>query len=243
MMTKETEERFRLFFVKHSAFSFGRCRLHPMGQNGIIIWCNLKEDKVLTAREYIKHNFNVPNILTIIRLLLVPVYVALFAAGEKYSALTVFLLASFTDLLDGRIARKYNLITDFGKLMDPLADKIMVLTAMFSMAIGNRRIQPVIPWLAVIILLAKEIYMVWGAARLYKKGIVAYSSMIGKVAQCAFIVGLVSVFFHDWFAVICDGWFMTLDVMLIWLAVILTLCAVVRYNNHYRREAREKGFL
>ena len=203
----------------------------------------MKEETALTAREYIKHNFNVPNVLTIIRLLLVPVYIVLFSAGEKYAALTVFLLASFTDLLDGRIARKYNLITDFGKLMDPLADKIMVLTAMFSMAIGNRRILPVIPWAAVVILLAKELYMVWGAARLYKKGIVAYSSMIGKVAQCAFIAGLVSVFFHDWFAVICEGWFMTLDVMLIWIAVILTLCAMVRYNNHYRREAREKGLL
>ena len=214
-----------------------------MAENGIIIGCSLKEETVLTAREYIRHNFNVPNALTVIRLLLVPVYIAMFSAGEKYAALTVFLLASFTDLLDGRIARKYNLITDFGKLMDPLADKIMVLTTMFSMAAGNRRIPPVIPWMAVIILLGKEIYMVWGAAKLYKKGIVAYSSMIGKVAQCAFIAGLVSVFFHDWFELVCEGWFMTLDVMLIWIAVILTLCAMVRYNSHYRREAREKGVI
>lgn len=197
----------------------------------------------MTVREYIKSNLNVPNILTVIRILLVPVYVALFAAGEKYSALTVFLLASFTDLLDGRIARKYNLITDFGKLMDPLADKIMVLTAMFSMAIGNRRIAPVIPWSAVIILLAKEIYMVYGAARLYNKGIVAYSNMLGKAAQCAFIASLVAVYFHDWFELKCAGWFMTLDLILLWIAVILTLSAMVTYNSHYRREAREKGLL
>ena len=197
----------------------------------------------MTAREYIKHNFNVPNVLTIIRLALVPVYIVFFALGEKYSALTVFLLASFTDLLDGRIARKYNLITDFGKLMDPLADKIMVLTAMFSMAIGNRRIPPVIPWPAVILLLAKEAYMVWGAVRLYNKGIVAYSSMIGKVAQCAFIAGLVAVYFHEWFGMVCVGWFMTLDLILIWLAVILTMIALVFYIRHYRREAREKGVL
>ena len=197
----------------------------------------------MTAREYIKQNFNVPNVLTIIRLVLVPVYIAFFALGEKYSALTVFLLASFTDLLDGRIARKYHLITDFGKLMDPLADKIMVLTVMFSMAIGNRRIPPVIPWPAVVLLLAKEAYMVWGAARLYNKGIVAYSSMIGKVAQCAFIAGLVAVYFHEWFGMVCQSWFMTLDLILIWLAVILTLCALVFYIRHYRREAREKGVL
>lgn len=214
-----------------------------MDEDGIMIFVAIKEEAALNAREYIRTNLNVPNVLTVIRLLLVPVYVALFAAGEKYSALTVFLLASFTDLLDGRIARKYNLITDFGKLMDPLADKIMVLTAMFSMAIGNRRIAPVIPWSAVVILLAKEAYMVYGAARLYNKGIVAYSSMIGKAAQCAFIASLVAVYFHDWFAQHCAGWFMTLDLLLLWLAVILTLCALVFYIRHYRREAREKGVL
>ena len=85
----------------------------------------------MKAREYIRQNMNVPNVLTLIRLLLVPVYIALFAMGDRYAALTVFLLASLTDMLDGQIARKYGLVTDFGKLMDPLADKIMVVTAMF----------------------------------------------------------------------------------------------------------------
>ena len=60
--------------------------------------------------------------------------------------LATFLAASLTDLLDGRIARKYNLITDFGKLVDPFADKVMVLTALFSMAIGSPAIPPVVPW-------------------------------------------------------------------------------------------------
>ena len=197
----------------------------------------------MTVREYIRKNLNAPTVLTIIRLLLVPVYIALFCAGEKYSALTVFLLASFTDLLDGRIARKYNLITDFGKLMDPLADKIMVLTAMFSMAIGNRRIPAVIPWPAVLILLAKELYMVYGATKLYNKGIVAYSSMIGKVAQCAFILSLVAVYFHEFFNDMCRGWFMPLDLVLLWISVGLTLCALMFYIRHYRREAREKGII
>ena len=214
-----------------------------MAENGIIIGCNLKEEAVLTAREYIRHNFNVPNALTVIRLLLVPVYIVMFSAGEKYAALTVFLLASFTDLLDGRIARKYNLITDFGKLMDPLADKVMVLTAMISMSIDNKYISAVIPWAAVVILFVKELIMVIGSSKLLKSGVVVYASMIGKVAQCGFIAGLVAVFFHERFEVLCEGWFMTLDVMLIWIAVILTLCAMVRYNSHYRREAREKGVL
>lgn len=197
----------------------------------------------MTAREYIKANLNAPNVLTTLRFLLVPVYIALFALGKKYQALTIFLLASFTDLLDGRIARRYNLITDFGKLMDPLADKVMVLTAMISMAIGNEAIPPVIPWLAVVILLVKEGVMVWGGIKLYRKGIVAYSSMIGKAAQCVFIASLVAVYFHDWFLQVCEGWFLPLDILLLWLAVTLTLCALAFYLDHYIREAKAKGLL
>ena len=95
----------------------------------------------MTAKELIRKNLNVPNVLTMIRLLLVPVYVVLFVSGQKYAALVTFLAASLTDLLDGRIARKYNLITDFGKLVDPFADKVMVLTALLSMAIGSSAIR------------------------------------------------------------------------------------------------------
>ena len=197
----------------------------------------------MTARQYIKENLNVPNVLTIIRMLLVPVYIAVFAAGYKYWALFVFLLASFTDWLDGRIARKYHLITDFGKLMDPLADKIMVLTAMISMAVGSGSIKPVIPWTAVVILLGKELYMVQGGVRLYKKGIVVQAHMIGKVAQCAFIVSLVAVYFHDWFVGVCPGWLLTPDLILLWLSVALTLLAMVHYIRASLRTARERGVI
>ena len=133
----------------------------------------------MTAKEFIRKNLNVPNILTMIRLLLVPVYVALFIGGHKYAALVTFLVASLTDLLDGRIARKYNLITDFGKLVDPFADKVMVLTVLFSMAIGSPAIPAVVPWAAVIILLAKELVMILGGVAMYRHGIVVYYSMIG----------------------------------------------------------------
>ena len=186
---------------------------------------------------------NLPNKLTVGRMIAVPFFIAAYMLGYYPVALVLFCLASLTDALDGKIARKRGLVTNFGKIMDPLADKIMVLTAMFSMAIGNRRIPPVIPWPAVILLLAKEAYMVWGAAKLYNKGIVAYSSMIGKVAQCAFILSLVAVYFHEFFDDMCRGWFMSLDLILLWISVGLTLCALVFYIRHYRREAREKGII
>lgn len=197
----------------------------------------------MTAREYIRKNLNVPNVLTIIRLLLVPVYVICFACGLKMTALMVFLVASFTDLLDGRIARKYNLITDFGKLMDPFADKVMVLTAMCSMTIGNGAIPPVIPWPAVVILLAKELVLVIGGWKLLQKGMVVHSIMIGKVAHCVFIGGLIATYFHDWFAQQCSQWPLTPDIILIWLAVILTLIAMVTYVRRALQAARQSGIL
>ncbi len=197
----------------------------------------------MTIREYMRQNWNVPNVLTLIRLFLVPVYVALFAIGEKYSALTVFLLASFTDLLDGRIARKYNLITDFGKLMDPLADKVMVITAMCSMAIGNKTISAVIPWAAVIILFIKELIMVIGSAVMLRYQIVVYSTMVGKVAQCMFIASLVAVYFHDWFVALCSGWFMPLDLLMLWVSIALTLCALIIYVTRSVRVAKEQGII
>jgi CDP-diacylglycerol--glycerol-3-phosphate 3-phosphatidyltransferase len=76
--------------------------------------------------------WNVPNILTIFRIALIPVYIVFYRKGDYYVALTVFLVASLTDFLDGKIARKHHLVTSFGKLADPLADKLMCITVLLS---------------------------------------------------------------------------------------------------------------
>lgn len=193
----------------------------------------------MTAREYIKKNANVPNALTLLRLLLVPVYVVLFVKGRKYAALLTFMAASFTDLLDGYIARKYNLITDFGKLMDPLADKVMVLTAMFSMVFGNRHIPGVIPLAAVLVLFAKEAYLMYGSYRLLKRGLVVHSQMSGKVAHCAFILGLVLSYFHDQLAEALPWLPVGIDVIIIWLAVAIALYAMAFYTRDSLQKLKE----
>ena len=87
--------------------------------------------------------WTIPNVLTIIRIILIPVFVVLFFKGYKIAALCVFCAASLTDMLDGYLARKLNQITDFGKLFDPLADKVMVVTAMVCQALIG-----VFPWFA-----------------------------------------------------------------------------------------------
>lgn len=73
---------------------------------------------------------NLPNKLTVLRIVLVPVFMAALLLWNRYVALGIFILASLTDLLDGKIARKYNLVTTFGKFMDPIADKLLVIAAM-----------------------------------------------------------------------------------------------------------------
>ena len=97
---------------------------------------------------------NLPNKLTMMRVILIPVYLVLWHLdfpGNHYAALAVFVIASLTDLLDGYVARHYHQITDFGKFMDPLADKVLVLTAMTCFCAAGR-----FPDWALAIVIARE---------------------------------------------------------------------------------------
>ena len=84
-------------------------------------------------------DMNLPNKLTMLRVIMIPVFLVVLLSGivpsplNRYIAVVIFIAASFTDYLDGHIARKYNLVTNFGKFMDPLADKLLVAAAMISM--------------------------------------------------------------------------------------------------------------
>lgn len=175
-----------------------------------------------------KENLNVPNALTMLRMLMIPVYVVLFLNGHKYWALFTFLLAGATDVADGMIARRFNLITDFGKLMDPLADKLMGLTALLSMAIGTEQIPAVVPWAVVAVLFAKELLMVLGGLVMLKKHIVVYSKPIGKAAQAVLTVGLTAAYFHEQLANVW-AWQVSPDVLTLYAAMALTLIALGVY--------------
>lgn len=197
----------------------------------------------MNAWANIKKNATIPNALSIVRLLLVPAYVILFLEGHKDFALTVFLAACLTDLLDGFLARKLQQITNFGKLIDPLADKVMVLTTMFSLVFGSAQIPAVIPWQAVVILLLKECVMVVGGLIMLKHGIVVHSSLIGKIAHGVIIGALAASFFHDMLSAAFPAWPMSPDLMLVWLAVALTLCAMIFYILRSIQKARAMGII
>ena len=128
---------------------------------------------------------HVPNILTAIRLLLIPV-IFYFALEENYIVAVIFLtLSGITDVLDGYIARKYNFITDFGTLFDPLADKLTQISTLVVLVINN-----IIPLWILIIVIIKELLMVSGAAFLYDKNTVIGSRWYGKAATVLFYIAI-----------------------------------------------------
>lgn len=183
-------------------------------------------------RKYTRNIWNVPNVLTMIRLALIPVFVAVFVAGLDKLALCVFIIASATDLLDGYLARKHNQITDFGKLMDPLADKLMVITALICQGITGT-----FPWPAIVIVMLKELVMIVGAAYMLEHNIVVYSNLRGKAAQFSFILALVLSFWHEEFAAIA----FPLDRVILWIAVVLALIALVDYSvDAYKKLSKQQ---
>ena len=188
------------------------------------------KDKV---RKLFSNVWTIPNVLTMIRLLLVPVFVVVYfrtAAEPKYAALAVFAAASLTDMLDGFLARKLNQITDFGKLFDPLADKLMVLTALVCQALTG-----VFPWAAVIVVACKELFMVIGGLFLLSRDVVVYSNIFGKAAQVSFILSLILSFFH----VPLEEWGTRLDLILLWITVGLAILAMVFYAAEYLRSLKK----
>ncbi len=156
-----------------------------------------------------------------VRMALIPLFVALHALGHGKWALLVFCAASFTDWLDGYIARKYNLVTDFGKLMDPLADKLMVCTALVMQGLEG-----VFPIVAIVIVILKELVMIVGSSYMLNQGIVVYANMWGKLAQVSFIAALVLSFWHKDFLAMA----LPIDRVFLWLAVGIAIVALVDYT-------------
>ena len=149
-----------------------------------------------------KTSMNIPNTLSIIRCLLVPIFVAtlIFMRNTGFWGYgvpaAVYGITALTDMLDGKIARKYNLITDFGKFIDPLADKFMVLSSMITILVwklleGERVFALVFVWVVLIILLRElgvtSIRLVVAG----KSGIVVAASMLGKIKTVSQMVGTV----------------------------------------------------
>lgn len=175
---------------------------------------------------------NTPNKLTVLRILLVPFFVAFLLIKQiPYNylwATLIFAIASITDTIDGKMARKYNLVTDFGKFMDPLADKILVTSALvcfIELGFVNS--------IMVVIILARE-FMVTSLRLIASgKGKVIAASMWGKVKTVSQMVGIVVILLLQ--TVYQFTLFASMDLIvmigqiLMWIATLLTLISGAEY--------------
>ena len=130
---------------------------------------------------------HLPNILSGIRLILVGVFVMLFRAGKYLPALSVFVIAFLTDILDGWLARKFGWVTNIGKLLDPLADKLMTLAALVCIYFGKMKTIYLVLFL---LMSAKELLMVIGGIFMARRNVVAIAYWPGKISTGLFAAGV-----------------------------------------------------
>lgn len=132
---------------------------------------------------------HIPNALTILRFILIP-FIIVYIVKEQYLEAFIFLtISGLTDVLDGFIARKFNFITNFGKLIDPLADKTTQVSILVTLALKD-----IIPMWILLIVFVKEFVMISGASFLYGKELVVSSKWYGKLATVLFYLAIVSSF-------------------------------------------------
>ncbi len=160
---------------------------------------------------------NLPNKLTMIRMVMVPVCMALIILGFNITAAVIFALASLTDFFDGYLARKHNLVSSFGKIMDPLADKLLTFGALICFVAKA----PSFVWPAIIII-AREFFVTSMRVVAVDKGKVIAASWWGKVKTNVQMFSLI-------FAIACSDIFPTATAVVIWISAIFTVASWIAY--------------
>lgn len=175
---------------------------------------------------------NLPNKLTMLRIIMIPFFVFFLLAGfvpyHTYIALGLFIIASLTDLFDGKIARKRGLVTNFGKFMDPLADKLLVTSALLCLLVvdGGTRIcsNQTLALVAVLIIVAREFIISGFRLVASDNGLVLAASMWGKFKTATTMVAICLML------VVKELPFLTeVTLVLFWIAVTLTVVSLVDY--------------
>ena len=171
---------------------------------------------------------NLPNKLTVLRVILIPFFVVSMMIENganqtfRYVAAAIFIIASLTDMLDGKIARKYNLVTNFGKFMDPLADKLLVCSALICLIqLGQR------PAWMVIIIVSREFIISGFRLVAAEQGIVIAASYWGKFKTTFQMIAVVLMILN--FEALS-----AVTLICTWAALILTIISLVDYiaKNH-----------
>ena len=176
-------------------------------------------------------NMNLPNKLTLLRVCMIPLFM-IFALIEntpcQLIAVLVFLVASLTDYLDGYIARKCNLVTDFGKFMDPIADKLLVMSAMVILVSQNR-----MPAWVCVVMLAREFIISGFRLVAAGKGTVIAAGMTGKIKTVTQMIAIVMLFLFSNATGGGSGFFYFISNLVLYVSAIMSIVSCVEYvwNN------------
>ncbi len=181
--------------------------------------------------------FNIPNLLSLSRILSVPVFIVLMLEPNPVRALLagiVFSLASATDWLDGYLARKWGQVTKIGKLLDPIADKILIMSALVILV--ELRSEVVHAWIAIVII-GREFAVTGLRAMAASEGIVIPAENVGKYkvgAQITAVLSLLLDYYLD------KGWLTDIGRVALWVAMILAVYSAVQYFRKYWNQLNNK---
>ena len=179
---------------------------------------------------------NTPNKITVFRVCMIPIFLVFLLLPQikygPYIATAIFIIAALSDALDGYLARKNNLITNFGQFMDPLADKLLVSSALIALVGLNR-----IPSWVVIVIIAREFIISGFRLIASDNGIVIAASWWGKVKTNVQIIMCVMLILNLEYPII-----ITLEQITIYLALLLTIISLVDYIWKNRKALKEKDY-
>lgn len=165
---------------------------------------------------------NLPNKLTTLRIILVPVFIIVYMTmGTGFAACAIFIIASVTDFFDGHLARKHNLVTNYGKIMDPLADKLLVTAALICMVETN-----IVPAWMVIVILAREFAITGLRAVAASEGIVIAAAWSGKIKTVTQMIAIIFLLLDNWPFSLVN---LPFAEFMLWVAVIMTIYSGVEY--------------
>ena len=165
---------------------------------------------------------NLPNKLTVLRVIMIPFFVFFYLTGNAVVADLIFIIASLTDMLDGKIARKYNLVTNFGKFMDPLADKLLVCSALICLC-SKTMDERLASWI-VLVIIAREFIISGFRLVASDAGIVIAASYWGKfktVSHMTMIIMLILNINHPIYHIATQ--------VVVWVGLALTVISLVDY--------------
>lgn len=166
---------------------------------------------------------HIPNLLSLFRFILIPIILNAIFNQDYWVALIVFTISAATDIADGFIARKFDLVSNLGKLLDPLADKITQISIVASLVINNI----IQPWI-LMILIVKELILICGATFLYGKSIVVYSKWYGKLATVLLYLAIIgSLILRE--LNVTSNILLSIDFALYCLAIACTVFALFMY--------------